>query len=533
MLNKKRLSSIAIIFISTLSLLSVRLYFLQAHPSERVAGDLQSNQQEKITDSSFRVLDINGKDLLKYNKKYVIVIDKKPFSLNNYEESLEGLMALNFIMKGEIEDFNYTDVMKSDGKLYYTVSEETYNKVKNLKNIKGIYNYIVDETDTKEAWSISNLLFAIKDKKKEELVDNSLQEKIYEQIQNNSLPSRKFYLDDKALYGKNEVNVDEGNKDLKLTIDKEIQENISEIINREDFSNLDNIGVILMESDTGEIKALVQKDESNANINLAIEGMGYEPGSIFKLITLGAALDKGVITMQDKFTCNESICTLGNHGTQTVKEALINSCNDAFAKIGNKVGYKDIMEYAKKSGVFSNVLGIKGEGCNETEGKAPSIEAGLNNISIGQCMTVSPIQMLGAINAIVNNGIYVKPYILDSYVDKNGNVIEKIETDSKKIYSKTTSGLIKEAMKEVIEKGTGYRAKVQGIEMGGKTGSATSSSGNTHGWFVGYYVYKDKTYTMIIFVPDIKGKGKDGEDMGGGNTAAPIFKEIVKSIIEQ
>ena len=87
-------------------------------------------------------------------------------------------------------------------------------------------------------------------------------------------------------------------------------------------------------------------------------------------------------------------------------------------------------------------------------------------------------------------------------------------------------------MKAVIDSGTGYRAKVNGVDMGGKTGSATSSGGNTHGWFAGYFVYNNKTYTMVVFVPDIEGKGKDGEDMGGGNTAAPIFREIVKKVVQ-
>lgn len=524
---KKRISIIFVIFITLLLCLSVRLYFLQTRPSEKVAGLLQNNQQENITDNKYMLLDSNGKDLMKYNKKYVVVIDKKPFSLNNYEETLEDLMALNFIMKNENQDFNYTDVMKSEGKLYYRVSEETYNKVNKLTNIKGIYTYIYDEVDKKKAWSVSNIFSSIGEV---DIVEGSLEEELNSHIKDNKVPTNKFYLDDKAVYGKKELDVSEANKNIKLTTDKEMEDKIRLILESEEFSNLGNIGISIMESDTGKVKALVQKDESEANINLGIEGLGYEPGSIFKLITLGAALDKGVVNMTDTYTCKKSICSLGDHGTQTVDQALLNSCNDVFANIGTQVGYEDVMSYAEKSGVFKRVLDIQGEGRNETMGTKPTIDAGMNNVSIGQCMTVSPIQMLGAINAIVNDGTYVKPYIVDSIVDKNDTIVKKYEPETSKVYSKTTAKLIKQSMKGVIEKGTGYRAKVEGIEMGGKTGSATSSSGNTHGWFSGYFVHDNKTYTVVVFVPDIKGKGKDGEDMGGGNTAAPIFREVVKAI---
>lgn len=96
---KKRELGVLSLFITILIMLSIRLAVLQLFPSEQVLSQYQNHQSEYISNSSYMILDTNGKDMMNYNKKYVIVIDKKPFTLNNYEETLEDLMALNFIIQ--------------------------------------------------------------------------------------------------------------------------------------------------------------------------------------------------------------------------------------------------------------------------------------------------------------------------------------------------------------------------------------------------------------------------------------------------
>ncbi|AOR24911.1 peptidoglycan D,D-transpeptidase FtsI family protein [Clostridium taeniosporum] len=514
-------------FITLIIVLTMRLYVLQVHPSEKVQVSYQNHQMENISDIKYMILDTNGKDLMKYDKKYILVIDIKPFSLNNYEETLEDLMALNFIMKSEKPEFNYSEIMKSQGKIYYNISEETYNKINKLKNIKGIYTYVSDKVDTKKAWSVSSFLSDILD---ENQIEGSLQYELKEYLKNNDLPKKNFYLNDKSVYAKQSVNINKDNKNLKLTIDKDIEDKIRSVLEKDEYKYLKNVGVSILESDTGKIRALVQKDESAANINLGIQEIGYEPGSIYKIITLASALEMGLVNVNDIFTCNSNICRV-NHGTLTVRNALVKSCNDIFGKIGSLVGYDKLMEYSKKQGLYSRVLNLEGENKNETSGIQPKEEAGMNNISIGQCMNVSPIQMLGAVNTIVNNGVYVKPYLVESILDKDDNAVKEFKSDRKKIYSEITSRLVKDAMKEVVLKGTGIKAYIPNFNIGGKTGSATSSDGNTHGWFVGYFNFNNKTYTMLVFVPNIESQnlGTDVE-LGGGDTAAPIFRDIVKTL---
>ena len=302
-----------------------------------------------------------------------------------------------------------------------------------------------------------------------------------------------------------------------------MEERVREVLNRDKFSKLNNLGVIIMESNTGKIRSMVQKYESEANINLGIEGVGYEPGSIFKLITLATALEEGKVTMHDSFYCGGDICSYA-HGWLTLENALYKSCNDIFAIVGNKVGYSTLISYCKEMGLFQKVLNLQ----EETKGIMPKQEVGLSNISIGQCLTISPIQIIGAINTIINDGVYVKPYLVDSVIDINDNVIEKFSTEQKTVLSKSTAKIVQNEMIGVVNYGTGINAKIDNMIIGGKTGTATSGTGDSiHGWFIGYFNLNNTKYTMVVFVPNIN---KEEEELGGGNTAAPIFKEVVENI---
>src|SRR5471030_1322687 len=447
------------IFMTIIMILTARLSILQIYPSQKVQSSYQNHQEENISNINYMVLDTNGKDLMKYDKKYVLVIDTKPFSLNNYEETLEDLMALNFIMKSENPQFNYTEMMKQSGKIYYNISEDTYNRISNLKNIKGIYTYIADEIDTKKAWSTSSMLSKILD---EEHETGSLQGEMYNYLKDNEKPKSEFYLDNRAVYAKQSVSISDNNKNLKLTIDKDVEDKVREVLEKEEYSYLNNIGISIIESDTGKIRAMVQKDKSAANINLGIQQIGYEPGSIYKIITLGAALDMGLININDTFVATGKIDRKA-YGKLSVEQAFEKSCNDIFAEIGSMVGYEKLMEYSESLGLYDRVLNFEGGNTNEAKGVKPSEEVG------------------------INNGVYEKPYIVEGILDKDDNMVKEFKTDEKRIYSETTAKLIKNAMRQVIIKGTGVKAYIGDLDVGGKTGSSTGSEGQTHGWFAGYF----------------------------------------------
>lgn len=525
--KKQRILYVASALFLVIILLAIRIYILQVFPSEKVQSSYQNHQEEIITNLNYMILDSKGRDLMKYDKKYMLVIDVKPFSLNNYEETLEDLMALNFIMKSENPEFNYSDIMKQGGKVYYEVSEDTYYKINKLKNVKGIYTYMKDSVDTKRAWSIGNMFSKILEGEHKE---GTLEGDLYNYLKDNVMPKGEFYLDDKAVYSKQGIDISDNNRNIRLTIDKDMQDKVDEVLHNEEYNYLKNIGVIIMESDTGKIRCMTQKDESEANINIGIEQMGYEPGSIYKIITLGSALECGIVNVNNEYICNGIICK-NSHGKITVEKAFEISCNDVFAQIGAKLGYDTLMKYSKMQGLYDYVLNFSGDNRNEAKGMMPEEESGINNISIGQCMNVTPIQMLGAINTIVNNGIYEKPYIVEAILDKDENTVKEFKAETKKIYSETTAKLVQNSMKQVVKKGTGNKAYIENMNIGGKTGSATGSNGKTYGWFIGYFENNNKKYTMVVFTPDIEYiKDSNNNDAGGGDTAAPIFKKIVENM---
>ena len=527
-INEKRIIFLNLSFLILLITLIIRLAFLQINPSEKVSGEMNNYQLENLSQMKYRIFDTNGKDLLDYSKKYIIVLDSKPFMLNNYEETLKDLMALNFIMKSEIGDFNYSDVMKSEGKIYYTVSEETFNKVNKLKNIKGIYTYIYDEIDNKEAWTTSNFLANIKE---ENIVEDSLEFELYQYLKENEYPQGKFYMDDGAVYEKGVLLSSNKNNNIKLTIDQSWEESIREVLKEEKYSFLKNVGVVVSEAGTGKIKAMVQKDESQANVNLGIGQLGYEPGSIFKTITETVALDLGLISPDDVFSCEGEICQKNGkphgHGSLSVEDALKISCNDVFAKVGNIIGYDEMMKYLENMGLFKTVLNLKGDNRNEAAGSKPSVEDSMNNISIGQTTIVTPIQMAGLYNTIVNDGIYIKPTIVEAIIDNEDNIIKEFKEKETRIFSETAAKLAQNSLQKVISEGSGFEAKVEDVIVGGKTGTSTGNGGTNHGWFAGYFEMNNKKYTIVVLAPNIGEKHPDGRELGGGNTGAPIFRDIV------
>ena len=337
-------------------------------------------------------------------------------------------------------------------------------------------------------------------------------------------------MDDGAVYEKGVLLSSNKNNNIKLTIDQSWEESIREVLKEEKYSFLKNVGVVVSEAGTGKIKAMVQKDESQANVNLGIGQLGYEPGSIFKTITEAVALDLGLISPDDVFSCEGEICQKNGkphgHGPLSVEDALKISCNDVFAKVGNIIGYDEMMKYLENMGLFKTVLNLKGDNRNEVAGSKPSVEDSMNNISIGQTTIVTPIQMAGLYNTIVNDGIYIKPTIVEAIIDNEDNIIKEFKEKKQEFLVKQQQ-ISSELLTKVISEGSGFEAKVEDVIVGGKTGTSTGNGGTNHGWFAGYFEMNNKKYTIVVLAPNIGEKHPDGRELGGGNTGAPIFRDIV------
>lgn len=535
--GERRLKLFCRIIILMYFLLVVRIYFIQNKYGIEDANNSSYNnvQYERISDMNYQLLDRNGKDLLKYKKNYVVVIDSKPFKLNNYRDNIEEIMALELIMKNEINDFSFDDIIKSDGKKYYNISEESYNKIQVLKNIKGIYSYCYENVDKENIWNIENIITNI-DSNKEDYKEGTLPYYINNINSINKKNTINFYLDSNIQYKKSGYTIDKENLIPYTTLDKEWNDKIKNVLSDEKYKSLDNVGVIILEK--GKIRALQCKDDREPNTILASSGIGYEPGSTFKILILQAALEEKESYLGEKFTCNGEVCKK-SHGTMDLETAVKVSCNDVFAELGNRLGYDKIMKYSNKYNIGESILGLPKD--IEAEGIKPKYnpQETMNNISIGQTFNVAPIQIAGVYDSIINDGYFYKPYIIDKIMDYSGSVVKTIEPKKEKICSNEVSHAIKGVLRETVLKGTGMAAQVKGVDIGGKTGSSTGGGSNenkenqnTHGWFVGYFNIDKKYYTMLVFAPNIDGKNEEGEELQGGNTCAPIFKDIVESIIK-
>lgn len=223
----------------------------------------------------------------------------------------------------------------------------------------------------------------------------------------------------------------------------------------------------------------------------------YEPGSVFKTVTSSAALEEGIVTnidQQGQFCCTGSIEVSGTrikcwryyrpHGPESLRLALMNSCNPVFIGLGQKIGVTKYYEYLRKFGLF-NKTGIKLPGEANSifvkEEKAGPVE--LATISFGQRFEITPLQMITAVSSIANKGVYIKPRIVKSIQNSTtGEITEMPIETGERIISKENAEKVLSMMNSVVSEGTGKNARVEGYQVGGKTG--TSEDGVNTGKYV-------------------------------------------------
>lgn len=304
-----------------------------------------------------------------------------------------------------------------------------------------------------------------------------------------------------------------------LTIDENIQRIAEKYIEQavEENQLANGACCIVMEVKTGEILAMTTKPDFNLNdpfvltneetleaINEIPEGEertkkyseelnklwrnkavvdAYEPGSTFKIFTSAMAIEENVITSNELFYCNgyKSVANYnincwkhGGHGPQNFKRAVQNSCNPAFIEIGARVGASKFYEYMSGLG-FREKTGIDlpGEDIGLMHERSGFNEVELATYSFGQGFTVTPIQMITAVNAIANDGMMIKPHIVKRFVDSEGNVVKEFGKENiRQIVSQSTSKQLREVLESVVSEGSGSGAYIRGYRVGGKTGTS-------------------------------------------------------------
>ena len=371
----------------------------------------------------------------------------------------------------------------------------------------------------------------------------------------------------------------ENGSDLTLTIDFNIQSIVEKYLKQAVEENECSRGgnVIAMDPSTGDILAMASYPNYDLNSpytpnstlaqtydslsseekNEALYKMWanksvsetYEPGSTFKIITSAVALEENITTTDksDDFYCKgyeefEDVngktikikCWRANpHYSQTLREALMNSCNPAFMQLGKRIGAPTLYKYYEAFGLFdstdSGLYGEQGSIFQKLENVGP-VE--LATMSFGQRLNITPLQMITAVSCVANDGILMKPRIVKTITNTDTGAVTEIPvTQVRQVISKQTSEEVKSMMESVVTKGTGRHAAVTGYSIGGKTGTSEPLESNKDEGYVASYVaispVEDTKIVLLLTLYDPQGKN----GYQGGQVAGPVVSQMLSEIL--
>ena len=343
---------------------------------------------------------------------------------------------------------------------------------------------------------------------------------------------------------------------LRLTVDSTIQ-GIVEKAMREclEVNSAKSVQCIVMDVNTGAVLAVCMKPDYDPNdpprndIELLNELMRmtvitdvYEPGSTFKMLTCSAALDSGAASLDDVFTCSGAIyvdgdrirCWKNSHGTQTLPQALANSCNPAFVTLALRMGTDTFYKYLRAFGIGVRTgIDLPGESAGILINSRYVKNVDLARIGFGQSVAVTPLQLITAACAVVNGGRLMKPYIVQEVLDGQGNVAERTApTVVSTPISAETSAKMRMLLESVVSEGGGKNAAVAGYRIGGKTGTAQVYKdgrvvSDVHiGSFVGFAPIDNPRFAVLVTVNE----AQVPVDYGS-TTAAPFASQIMEGVL--
>ena len=343
---------------------------------------------------------------------------------------------------------------------------------------------------------------------------------------------------------------------VQLTIDYEIQKSLErEMDNIQDMFDADMALAIVVNPKTGEILGMSSSPDYDPNQyqkysqevlsrNLPIWS-AYEPGSTFKIMTMASAINEGVVDIfkdhfydSGKVRVDSSVLKcwkVEGHGEQTFLQVLENSCNPGFVKLGQMLGKERLFSYIRSFG-FGEKSGIDLNG--ESSGILFSDEQ-IGNVELatsafGQGPSVTPLQQVMAVSAVVNGGYLYQPYIVKSISDNTNTVYQEFgSTFRRKVIQSETSAIMRLALESVVAKGGGRSAYIEGYRIGGKTGTAQKSQNGTY--LVNNYIMSfmsivpanDPEAVMYLAIDNPKHTA-----MLSSYTTAPIARRILLDIID-
>ena len=326
----------------------------------------------------------------------------------------------------------------------------------------------------------------------------------------------------------------------------------------------DSVSVIVMNPQNGELMAMVNYPEFDLNDPFTLVGDNgeavsaeekqnllnkmwrnqcisdtYEPGSTFKIITAAAALEEGVVKLDDAFFCpgykivedrRIRCARTTGHGAETFETGIMNSCNPVFMELGERLGAENFVGYFKQFGLLSKTnIDLPGEAgtiMHKTENIGP-VE--LATISFGQSFQITPIQLVTTVSSIINGGPRVTPHFGVSVQDADGNTAKTFSYEThENICTAETSETMRYLLEKVVSEGTGKNAKIEGFSIGGKTATSQTLPRSDHKYissFLGFAPADNPQVLVLVVINNPQGI------YYGGTIAAPVAKEIFENIL--
>lgn len=353
--------------------------------------------------------------------------------------------------------------------------------------------------------------------------------------------------------------------DLCLSLDRNIQMYCEQAAKKVcTKKSADSVSVIVMNPQNGELMAMVNYPEFDLNDPFTLVGDTgesvsaeekqnllnkmwrnqcisdtYEPGSTFKIITAAAALEEGVVKLDDAFFCpgykivedrRIRCARTTGHGAETFETGIMNSCNPVFMELGERLGAENFAGYFKQFGLLSKTnIDLPGEAgtiMHKTENIGP-VE--LATISFGQSFQITPIQLVTTVSSIINGGTRVTPHFGVSVQDADGNTVKTFFYEThENICTAETSETMRYLLEKVVSEGTGKNAKIEGFSIGGKTATSQTLPRSDHKYissFLGFAPADDPQVLVLVVINNPQGI------YYGGTIAAPVAKEIFENIL--
>ena len=353
--------------------------------------------------------------------------------------------------------------------------------------------------------------------------------------------------------------------DLCLSLDRNIQMYCEQAAKKVcTKKSADSVSVIVMNPQNGELMAMVNYPEFDLNDPFTLAGDTgetvsaeekqnllnkmwrnqcisdtYEPGSTFKIITAAAALEEGVVKLDDTFYCpgykivedrRIRCARTTGHGAETFETGIMNSCNPVFMELGERLGAENFAGYFKQFGLLSKTnIDLPGEAgtiMHKTENIGP-VE--LATISFGQSFQITPIQLVTTVSSIINGGTRVTPHFGVSVQDADGNTVKTFSYEThENICTAETSETMRYLLEKVVSEGTGKNAKIEGFSIGGKTATSQTLPRSDHKYissFLGFAPADNPQVLVLVVINDPQGI------YYGGTIAAPVAKEIFENIL--